>query len=274
VQDWARWLDFAIYLLAVIGWVSVLAEVFYPPIHIQSAVWLLFFSTITLMLLNCFFVSKASLYLLSTFTSLITWRLVATAGYDPSTAVYAALVLLKIAIFALYAYQDISGHLAKQHGADEVRGYLFTWQLYFVRLLVGFIFVPHFCEKLFAGPVPRMHDVMSFMQLGVPHAEAFVFIAGLIELFGSLALSCGLLTRAASLGLVLYLLVASFLGHHFQIGFIWATPGGGWEYPFLWSVLIISFSLFGAGEFSLDYTLAKRFKLPSWTQWMMGGSLK
>jgi putative oxidoreductase len=61
------------------------------------------------------------------------------------------------------------------------------------------------------------------------------------------------------------------MGHHFSNGFIWASQGGGWEYPVLWTVLIISFAFFGAGDFSLDRSLKNRFNIPLWIKHLMGG---
>jgi putative oxidoreductase len=70
--------------------------------------------------------------------------------------------------------------------------------------------------------------------------------------------------------LIIYLLVATYLGHHFSIGFIWALPGGGWEYPILWASLIFSFIFFGGGGLSIDRALRDRYRMPRWILLLMG----
>jgi len=87
-------------------------------------------------------------------------------------------------------------------------------------MFIGYDLIPHFCEKLFAGNLTRNVDVAVFHSLGVPDPLLFVYLAGTIELLGSLAVSCGFLIRFSSIGLVVYLLTATYLGHHFSLGFI------------------------------------------------------
>ncbi len=60
-----------------------------------------------------------------------------------------------------------------------------------------------------------------------------MLIAGIVEFAGALSIWCGILTRLGAICLAIYLMVATYLGHHFTNGFIWASPGGGWEYPVL-----------------------------------------
>ena len=68
----------------------------------------------------------------------------------------------------------------------------------------------------------------------------------------------GLLTRLAAVCAALYFLIATQIGGHFGLGFIWASPGGGWEYPTLMMVLFLSFMVRGGGVFSLDHALLNR----------------
>jgi putative oxidoreductase len=105
--------------------------------------------------------------------------------------------------------------------------------------------------------------VNAFIHLGVPAPEFFVILAGLCELGAAIALGLGLMMRIGAIGTVLYLLMATYLGHHFSLGFIWAAPGGGWEYATMWMVLILSFAISGVHRFSIDQYLESYFKLPS-----------
>ena len=101
-----------------------------------------------------------------------------------------------------------------------------------------------------------------------------MLLRGLIEFFAALAISSGFLTRLASISFVVYLFVATYLGHHFGNGFIWASPGGGWEYPVLLMGLFAVFATLGAGEFSLDGFLSDHFNLPTWIRYLMGGRVQ
>jgi putative oxidoreductase len=68
-------------------------------------------------------------------------------------------------------------------------------------------------------------------------------------------------------------MVATNMGHHFQIGFIWASSGGGWEYPVLWSALIFSFVLGGGRWLSLDEVISEHMTLPGWVTALMGDTV-
>ena len=180
-------------------------------------------------------------------------------------------MLLKLANYLLFAYNAIT--IARDSPANEYHHQVtvFEWQLWFIRLFIGFDLIPHFCEKLFAGSVIRADDIHAFTQLGVPHPLTMVIIAGLMEFGGAFALSCGFLTRLGAICLAIYMLTATYLGHHFSNGFIWASPGGGWEYPVLWTVLILSFAFFGAGDFSLDRSIKNTMNPSRWIEHLMGG---
>ena len=130
--------------------------------------------------------------------------------------------------------------------------------------------IPHFCEKLFAGSAVREIGVAYFTSVHTPYPLFFVLLAGLIEFLGGLALSCGILTRVTSAGLCTYFLIASIIGGHFNNGFIWASPSGGWEYPALCAALFLSFFVKGAGLFSIDGFLQQSYQLPRWVVGLMG----
>ncbi len=145
-------------------------------------------------------------------------------------------------------------------GANRVMGDA-DWALASLRVYVGFDLVPHFTEKLFAGPGPRMADVTAFAEFGLPVPLAFVILGGLCEIGGAVGIGLGLFTRIAGLGTALYFLIATLIGGHFGLGFIWASPGGGWEYPVLMMVFFLTFAVMGGGRLSLDAALdaARRF---------------
>ena len=153
---------------------------------------------------------------------------------------------------------------------DESRGWTAAkltvagWHLTFFRIYIGLDFVPHFTEKLFAGAEPHMDDVKAFAELGVPSPGFFVWLAGLCELGAAVGIGLSILTRLAAPCAALYLFVATILGQHFKLGLISANPGGGWEYPVMWMVLLLSFIYAGAGPFSIDGAALRRKRVPDW----------
>ncbi len=209
-------------------------------------------------------------YLLSLLLLIIAWRLSALTGALWAQLFWASSFALKLLRFLITLYLDIKIN-KKNHLVFISNNSKFEWQLLFIRLFIGLDLIPHFCEKLFAGPIIRNSDVQAFTQLGFDHhALLIVYIAGLVELAGCFSISCGFFTRLGSICLCLYLMIATIAGHHFSLGFIWASPGGGWEYPVLWSALILSFAAFGSNGFSLDFIIKKYTQPPRWIVWLMG----
>ncbi len=194
-------------------------------------------------------------YLLGMFTMLISWRIAAIYSID-------ALTYPLLLVFILYMVNFIycaSSHL--RHQKDN-RISIAEWQIIFIRIYMGFDFIPHFTEKLFAGSAPHLNDVNAFIALGVPDPGYFVWLAGLCELSAAVALGLGLFMRIGALGSVFYLLIAASLGHHFSLGFIWANPGGGWEFTVMWCVIMLSFVITGSHRFSVDQYLEEHFSFP------------
>jgi putative oxidoreductase len=49
-----------------------------------------------------------------------------------------------------------------------------------------------------------------------------------------------------------YLLMSMLWGGHFQIGYVWALPEGGYEFGVFWAVMIAVFVVLGGGPLSVD----------------------
>jgi len=204
-------------------------------------------------------------FLLSSFFMLIASRISGMYGVD-----YVSIPISSaFAVMVIYFWFLVYGNLKNKNPLNYKLS-LFEWQLIFVRLYLGFDLIPHFTEKLFSGSGPYLEDVHSFMALGLPQPDFLVYLAGCCELAASIAIALGFFTRLGAICTTVYLLVATLLGKHFLLGFIWARPGGGWEYPLLWSALTLSFAIAGANKFSVDYLLNQRFKLPKSIKWLMG----
>ena len=52
-----------------------------------------------------------------------------------------------------------------------------------------------------------------------------------------------------------YLLMSMLLGGHFQIGYVWALPEGGYEFGVFWAAMIAVFAVLGGGRNSVDREL-------------------
>jgi putative oxidoreductase len=127
--------------------------------------------------------------------------------------------------------------------------------LLFIRVYVGLMFVPHFGSHILGGPFQFKIYTLYFASLGIHLPAMQVALAGSIELISAVGLILGLFTRpVAFLGSV-YLLMSMLLGGHFQIGYVWALPQGGYELGVFWAAMIAVFVVLGGGRYSADRAL-------------------
>ena len=85
------------------------------------------------------------------------------------------------------------------------------------------------------------------IEPSIPAAYAVFFL----ETVGAICIILGLFTRMFALMVGIQFLVIVFVGHWPQ-GFGWSWPGGGWEYPLFWGLIILAIGLRGGGPYSLD----------------------
>lgn len=259
-------------LLAVFTLISTIIQYFTTPFSSQAFFFSLVWSLLTIAFLVIAYQSSRVGFLLSFFSLLVLLRILSENhlyGVIPVFLIFLMLVIL----FFYIVYHNIRHFSASQQFfyGIPVRISLMEWHLIFVRMYIGFDLIAHCAEKLFSGPVPFQADVKAFAALGITHPEFFVTLAGLIELAGAISLGLGFFTRLGAMGTTLYLLLATALGHHFRLGFTWVDPGGGWEYPVMWGVLILSFGLLGdTGKYSIDSVLQEKYKLPRGLKKLMG----
>ena len=120
-----------------------------------------------------------------------------------------------------------------------------------LRLALGIIFFSHGYPKL-AHQGAGMQGF--FVQHGLP--GNFVYIAGVLEVFGGILLALGLFTRGAALLLAIEMGVA-----------IWKVHSAGgylavhdYEFPLTLLTACFALSAVGAGKISLDYPLLESGK--------------
>src|SRR6266478_3063257 len=127
--------------------------------------------------------------------------------------------------------------------------------LTFIRVYVGLMFVPHFGSHILGGPFQFKVYTLYFESLGIQMPAIQVALAGSIELITAVGLALGLFTRPVALLGSVYLLMSMLLGGHFQIGYVWALPDGGYEFGVFWAVVVAVFAVLGGGQNSVDRQL-------------------
>src|SRR5882672_67001 len=127
--------------------------------------------------------------------------------------------------------------------------------LTFIRIYVGLMFVPHFGSHILGGPFQFKIYTLYFESLGIYMPAIQVALAGSIELISAVGLTLGLFTRPVALLASVYLLMSMLLGGHFQIGYVWALPEGGYEFGVFWAAMIAVFAVLGGGRNSVDNQL-------------------
>ena len=86
-----------------------------------------------------------------------------------------------------------------------------------------------------------------FASLGYPSYFAHIVIVA--EILAGLAFLLGVHSRWAALALIPIMVGATL--QHMSNGWFFASTGGGWEFPALWTILLVVQALLGDGRFRL-----------------------
>jgi len=121
-----------------------------------------------------------------------------------------------------------------------------------LRLVIGATFIMHGGQKLFVYGFAGVSG--AFAQMGMPMPGLLGPFVSLVEFFGGIAIVLGLLTRLASFGLAIIMVVA-ILAVHLKAGFF--NPKG-FEFPLALLGGLVALCLAGAGAFSLDAVIDQR----------------
>ncbi|MGH9158537.1 MAG: DoxX family protein [Vicinamibacteraceae bacterium] len=129
-----------------------------------------------------------------------------------------------------------------------------------LRVTLGAVMFAHGAQSVlgwFGGPGLR-GAIASFGELGVPAAVAVLVVSA--ELFGSLGLMAGLLTRLAAAGIVAVMAGAIAVVHWpygFFMNWFGQQSGEGFEYHLLVIAMALAVVARGGGWASLDSRLAR-----------------
>lgn len=142
-----------------------------------------------------------------------------------------------------------------------------SWYALPLRLIIGFRFVEHGYAKLARGPE---HFVAILHAIGLPLAELLGWATVVVEILGGLMILAGAFVTAATIPMIVVLLVAIFTVHlpngfssiklmaYDATGAHFGQPG--YETDLLYIAGLIALCLGGAGPFSVDKRLARSWK--------------
>jgi putative oxidoreductase len=114
-----------------------------------------------------------------------------------------------------------------------------------LRVSMGVLFLAHAGLKLFVFTMPG--TVGFFESIGYPAFVAYVVVGA--ELLGGAALIAGIQVRLVSIAFIPIMLGALLV--HLPNGWVFSAANGGWEFPALWTVLLVVQALLGAGAYAV-----------------------
>ena len=116
-----------------------------------------------------------------------------------------------------------------------------------LRVSMGIMFLLHGAVLKLMTFTPA-GTAQYFQSIGYPGFVGYLVIAG--EIVGGLMLIAGFKVRLVSLAFVPLLLGAA--QQHVTNGWLFSAPGGGFEFPVFWAVVLVAQALLGSGAYGLD----------------------
>jgi putative oxidoreductase len=115
-----------------------------------------------------------------------------------------------------------------------------------LRLSLATMFLAHAAMKIFV--FTPAGTAAFFGKLGLPPALAYATMSW--EVVAALLLFTGLFARGAAL-LSVPLILGTIVTVHGANGWMFSSPGGGWEYSAFWAVALVVQALLGNGAWAL-----------------------
>lgn len=112
-----------------------------------------------------------------------------------------------------------------------------------LRMVTGYLLIPHGTAKLFGAPHQAMFDGLQLFSL--------MGLAGMLEVFGGVLIVIGLFTRPVAFVLCGFMAVAYFMAHASQGNVLLPMLNQG-ELAVLWCFVFLYFVFSGAGAWSVD----------------------
>jgi putative oxidoreductase len=119
-----------------------------------------------------------------------------------------------------------------------------------LRVALGVLFLAHAWVK-YAVFTPA-GTAQYFQSLGLPGFVGYLTMAA--ETIGGICLILGIATSLVAVALV-PLLLGTIVLVHGKNGWMFANPGGGWEFPAFWTVALVVQALLGSGAWSLGHLM-------------------
>ena len=116
-----------------------------------------------------------------------------------------------------------------------------------LRISFGILMIPHGYFKL-TNFDEIVGEFMNFLGMG---STASLWLAIVVEIFCSVLLIIGLVTRLAIIPLLITAIVIVFVAHH---GDIFGEAAGGFYYLLAYTAIL----LLGSGKYSVDYLIGRR----------------
>ncbi len=126
-----------------------------------------------------------------------------------------------------------------------------------LRVALGAMWISHALLKIMVFTLPGAAEF--FESVGLPGVLVYPVVAA--EIVGGIAVLLGFYGRVASLLLLPVLLTAAWV--HLPNGWVFTSPGGGWEYPVFLAVASIVHVLIGDGVFKLKLPQLRNAPLPA-----------
>jgi putative oxidoreductase len=125
-----------------------------------------------------------------------------------------------------------------------------------MRAALAAAFVAHGGQKLFGwfGGGGIAGTTAFFTSVGLPAPHAFAYVAGIAEFLGGIAIALGLLTVAATAGLIAEMVIA-VASVSYSAGFFVTAQKIGWELNAYLIGLLAALLLTGPGRWSADAAL-------------------